>query len=670
MPLLVNPFKNRLRAALATLGFAAGLQRALGQYAYYDMVQPELRAPRLRYIKMDVEADQSSYSTRLGGKLDSQRLALTPGLGIGWDYFLYHPALLSFSFLAEPGYTWQHYENNTTSQQSDATLLNGNFTGLLLREKPYAVKLNYARAHDDFHYDFFSSATVDSETYGLSSGYREGPVPVRLAFQQTHVENAGFSQNTISDQSVLDLQARSERKKQDATDLTYQFSLLNYDTQYKRVSFDTENSYHHVSLTDSEHFEKSILTSALRYYDISSTRSSSSDLNLALSFGVEHAPHLHSFYNYSFADHSGNGSDAVQHYGMAGLQHQLYESLASSLNVHGAILNSTFGASSVDSLAAGAGGSLGYTKRLGAWGRLSMGNSLGYDVTDQKVTGSELFISDESYTVPATGPMIIRLRSPREISVSSVKKNNIELSPGEYAVLKTTDPWQLQFFSAGPNNVQPGDTVMVSYTLRSNPSGSFAVFSDNAHISVRFWQDRAEIYARYSFTDNHADSSDFLLQNIQQFEAGANVEWRGLRLQGGYTDLHSTLFDYQSLTLSEGYSMAVSEHSTIGIDLSQQWNMYPPGSGTSTNQAQTTSFYNFMAHYEWHPTGALSWRAEVGYQQQRGSGYDQNLFAARTYLNWMVGKLEMHLGYEHENQKYTAESRARDFAFLRMRRNF
>ena len=116
--------------------------------------------------------------------------------------------------------------------------------------------------------------------------------------------------------------------------------------------------------------------------------------------------------------------------------------------------------------------------------------------------------------------------------------------------------------------------------------------------------------------------------------------------------------------------MPVFEHSTIGIDLSQQWNMYPPGSGTSTNQTQTTTFYNFMAHYEWHPTGALNWRAEVGYQQQRGSGYDQDLFAARTYLNWMVGKLEMHLGYEHENQKYTAETRARDFVFLRMRRNF
>src|SRR5438093_4678833 len=105
MPLLVNKLRQRLRAALATFGFAASAWRAAGQYGYYDMTLPDLTAPRLRYIKMDVEAEQSSYSTKLGGRLDAERLSLTPGVGIGWDYFLYHPALLSYSFLAEPGYT-------------------------------------------------------------------------------------------------------------------------------------------------------------------------------------------------------------------------------------------------------------------------------------------------------------------------------------------------------------------------------------------------------------------------------------------------------------------------------------------------------------------------------------------------------------------------------------
>src|SRR6185312_13035689 len=140
----------------------------------------------------------------------------------------------------------------------------------------------------------------------------------------------------------------------------------------------------------------------------------------------------------------------------------------------------------------GAAASVDYSKRLGGWGNLSLGNGVGYDITDQNVSGTEQFIADESYTIPSSGPMIIHLKLPREISVSSVKKNNIELAPSEYSVIQTTDPWQIQFFTGGPNNVQPGDAVTVSYTVLSNPSGSFSVLTDNAHISLRFWHEQAE----------------------------------------------------------------------------------------------------------------------------------------------------------------------------------
>jgi hypothetical protein len=291
-------------------------------------------------------------------------------------------------------------------------------------------------------------------------------------------------------------------------------------------------------------------------------------------------------------------------------------------------------------------------------------------VTDQQVSGTELFIAEESYIVPNIGPMIIRLKLPREISVSSVKKNSIELSPSEYTVIQTSDPWQIQFFSGGPNSLQPGDAVTVSYTVLSNPSGSYSVLTDNAHISLRFWHEQAEIYASYNFTGNHSDSKNFLLQDIQQFEAGARLDWHSFRAQASYTDQHSTLYNYQSLTMSEGWSTQLSLRSTLGIDLSQQWNVYPAGSGTSADLTQNATFYNYQIHYEWRPTSEINWRVELGCQQQSGLGYDQNLFAARTYLNWLVGRLEFRLGYEHASQRYTAESRERDLVFLRMRRNF
>jgi len=66
----------------------------------------------------------------------------------------------------------------------------------------------------------------------------------------------------------------------------------------------------------------------------------------------------------------------------------------------------------------------------------------------------------------------------------------------------------------------------------------------------------------------------------------------------------------------------------------------------------------------------LDWNAEAGLHQERGGGQDQDLFAARTYLNWNIGKLRVNLGYEYEDQEYVGTGRTRNFVFLRARRTF
>jgi hypothetical protein len=118
--------------------------------------------------------------------------------------------------------------------------------------------------------------------------------------------------------------------------------------------------------------------------------------------------------------------------------------------------------------------------------------------------------------------------------------------------------------------------------------------------------------------------------------------------------------------------MNVLSHSTLGLNLNQQWNVNSSASvdGEPPLPEQHMTFYNFLLHYEWRPVPRLTWTTEAGYQRQEGFGLDQNLFAARSYLNWMMGKLEFHLGYQHENQDLQHESRERDFVFLRARRTF
>ena len=108
----------------------------------------------------------------------------------------------------------------------------------------------------------------------------------------------------------------------------------------------------------------------------------------------------------------------------------------------------------------------------------------------------------------------------------------------------------------------------------------------------------------------------------------------------------------------------------MSINLNQQWNHFSAGTQYGSVPAQDLAFYSYMLHYDWHPPGPLSVNAEAGFQQQRGGGYDEDMFAARIYLDWTVGKLEFHAGYQRDDQQFSTETRQRDYFFIRMRRNF
>src|SRR5262249_6021575 len=155
-----------------------------------------------------------------------------------------------------------------------------------------------------------------------------------------------------------------------------------------------------VSLIDVENFERSTLKSTARLNAIDSTTSSSTDLNTEVNYTVEHNPGLHSYYDYSFSRFTGNfNSESIQNYGVAGLQHQLFESLSSSLQVYGSQLNSSAQDFTFDSRSVGTTVAANYVKCLGGWGHLYLDNSTSYNFTDQQTSGGILQIDNESHVV-------------------------------------------------------------------------------------------------------------------------------------------------------------------------------------------------------------------------------------------------------------------------------
>jgi len=663
-----------LQVSLALLALPA-VATAVEDWQYYQIPEPTERStwlPTVKYLKFDAEAEQSTQrASGSGSSTAYERIYFSPGIGIGWEHFIYHPDLMNVRILAEPGYRWQASGPSGRTQEQNDLLLNGTINATFLHLKPYSSTVFATASHDTHQYDFFNTVVEDAQSWGATTGYRAGPVPLTASLQSVHRDTMGFNYDTTSDQLTFQLSGRNERHRLNTTDFSYQFSTYDSDTGDGIQTFHDSTTFHYVNVTDQEHFGKSLLTSTLLLNSVDSLENNANDATLILDLSVQHTPHLRGLYNYSFAGHTTSGGDAINNLLRAGVQHELYESLNSSADVHGATADSSFGGSTLDLWSVGTSASIVYNKRLGEWGRLTLSESLTYDYTDQQTSGPLLLVPNESHTLLAG--QWSRLNQPRTVAIISVRTDaahgNVLLTENlDYIVDRTRDPWQIQInpFSI---IIVSGDTVLVDYTVQPNPSGSYTVFSDQAQIRLDLWKGMVGLYARYNFTDSETDTPGFVLEDIEEFQAGADFSWRGLRLDANYTDRYSTLFDYSSVNFSETYTLQTSRRATLSVDFSQRWSFYPAATGT-TNADYTVSFYNFIVRYDWHPFANLDWNVEAGYQQQRGNRLDEDLFVARSYLNWLLGKMEIHLGYDYQNQKYLIDSRERHFVFLRARRNF
>jgi hypothetical protein len=671
------PCKNKKRGRgwrglLVLLAFAAGMARLAGQSIYLPQEEePVFTVPQVKYVEMDVEAERDNYKPKSGTPTETERLYLEPGVGISWNYFLYHPDLLTFSMLAEPGYNWQKQGSPGAMSEQDTILLEGNVSATLLRRKPYATTFTYDRSHSDYHYDFFNSATIDTENWGAFSGYREGPVPVTLSFQHSTTDSSGLNYDSISDSTTVSLDAKNVRRGNNYTDLSYEYNT--YDSTTGSAggpgSFNAASTTHHVSLNDIENFGKGSLYSSLYYDHIEGEGTPSDSVNLSLDYGWQHTPHLRSVYGYSFSSYSTADTDSINNSAHASLQHQLFDSLNSSVTVFGSDSRSDSYGSQLDIYTVGTSAAAVYSKRLGGWGQLSLDDNATYAITHQTSTGDQQFIANESHMVPLSG--LFFLNSPRDITFVSLTDASgaiTYVSGSDYTVITGSNPWQIQIINTGPNHITTGQTVLANYIVQPNPSGEYSTLNNLAEIRLDFWHHHAGVYASYYFNDNQTDSPDFVLDNTEEIQAGADFNWGRLRLQATGSDRRTSFYDYQSLTLSESYTLFSTHQNSAGINFYQLWTTY--SNDGATNQNQDVSFYSFTGNYEWHPVSGFSWNNEAGYQQQRGNGMDEDFIVFRSYLNWFVGKLNVHLGYEYEHQGYIAETRVRNFAFLRLRRNF
>ena len=627
---------------------------------------PPILQPRLMYLQTDVESEhevQSSGSP--SASITHDRLIIQPVVGLGLVGPIYHPNLLMFSGLAELGLDYHDAKETPGDHSSETHLLQRyHVTVDILRQKPYATGLFADKDFTYRDYDFFSRVQVDSQRFGGHSGYAEGVVPFAVSYQHYDEKVLDLSRPTRLIEDTASFNASNSRRLgKGNTRLNYNIDRFSrQDDGYSNQDGLNQN----VSVFDAEDFgiqDWIHQTSLLNYNSVTETVQPSSRLLIQEQLQLQHKPRLRSFYDYEFDVASAGDSDATTHQGRAGVSHQLYDNLTSTLDGHGNLTHSTSPGSTLNTSRYGVALSENFTRTLGTWGNFTLGYAGEIDHEQRDASGTQVDIINEPHTL-TDGAQPTFLNQPYVIESTIRVTDNTGtityLRGLDYSVIMQGQLTEIRRVTGG--TIPNGGVVFVNYSALLQPSDEYTSYDNSITFRIDFWKGLLGLYGRWNNL-NFSGGEQLDLRWLNDKTVGVDSTWRWLRTGAEYQVVDSNLSPYDRTRLYESASFQPAELATLSFDFDQSWTTY-----RDTNTSDTS--YGLITRYQQRLARTLTWSVEGGVRIERGFTFDRNYGIARTELNWAVGKLKIKLGYEYGNESHPTDQRVRHYCYLRARRSF
>ena len=642
----------------------------------YSEIEPRWLRLKVNQMSLSVEGDglveniQSSSS----GNSTHEQISVTPLVGLKAQGSVYHPNLVSFDLNGEGGLGWDsdqvtspgYNQTRHGSQDLARYLLRVHF----LDAKPYNATFVSSQDHYYRNYDFFNTATVDTMRYGGRMDWRiDGfNLSAEAGYREEH--STDLNGTTDFSETYANFTGLHQRER-GSTSFAY-----NYDdfSQYSGA-LGSLGTTHALSASDSETFgsRRQITASTavgFNVYDYSGpeTKTVTATENVT----VRHTSDLESFANanYSATDQSPINSSAVQ--GAVGLRHRPYESLASVLDAHGTYNDfSGLGSSGHDDRY-GLGLREDYTKRLGGWGRLSLGGGIIADHEDHESSGVVQSVIREQHqiylpTSPSFQP--VYLAKPGVLASSILifnSANALVAQAGNYQIIPRGELTEIQLQPAPADpllSLNPA-TIFVTYDSASVATSSFEALNTSAQIRLDLFNTLG-LYGRANWVDNNAPPQT-LVEQLTDLVGGAELTWRRLHVGAEYEDYDSNFSKYTAARFFQGIDFRLDAASNLGFNLNQLFYRYAEGG----NETQ----YQFSSHFDTQLTSWLSWNVEAGYYLRDISGTHEDLAAARTGLTASWGKITLRANYQYNyqviKQSVSREQRDRNFFYVYLRRVF
>jgi hypothetical protein len=418
-------------------------------------------------------------------------------------------------------------------------------------------------------------------------------------------------------------------------------------------------------LADAERFGadgRSSLASSVSYNRLRTSEAPQTYWDVQEGLALQHSTTLRSTYDYAFDARRNDDSSGDRHYGRMALEHQLYESLWSTVDAHGSTDQSSGHGGASDLTIYGVGVNERYSKHLGSSAQLRMGIGGQLDRREQSGSGAAFAVVGESHVL-ADGTTVFLDQPVADLSSIRVEDATGTLVYREvldYRLIPQGTRVEIQRVTGG--TIPNGATLRVHYTAASQPSADYYQRTENYFVRLDLLDGLLGLYAQSRRSHSYGDSP----ANVEQLDdriVGADVAWRWLRAGGSYEDHDSSLTPFRVVRLDQSLSHAVTRGSTLSISANESKFTY-------LKPDRTQDSFEIVARYRVRLTSHLGFDLEAGRHVDRGPAVDRRLTTVRSGFDFVMNQLTMRLSYDLQDETYLDDLRVRKTIHLSARRTF
>jgi len=600
--------------------------------------------------------------------LTSERLFFREEVALRTNGHLIDPKLAGFSLGGQVSLVQDELDTTTegksTTQTGNGLLYGYDGNLALVQGLPYSLDLFASRSETNVRRTFVGRTLGNSERFGATIHARRFPLQSIATFQQQSSEQRQRLGTTQlqQDETRRTFTYRGRRRGRTSDiDVDYRFDDV-ADRVRKAGNFQLHlGGVSHIWRAPSE-LDRALFSNVRIFARQGETDSTSITGNESLTWQLTR--NVWSSSNYNFSRFNSNGSKVMTHRGSAGLRHQWYKSLLSSLHAESTFIDFDQG----QELDYGGGAGWSYTKHILWDGRLSASLSSSYLLTDRNVPPGLVGVFEESHSFSDTTPVVLENLDVVATSiVVTDQSQTVVFAEGiDYFVERLGRRTELRRNPFG--DIDEGDSILVSYDFEVG--GPFRIGSRPLSFSstVDFG------WVRFFYTGERLRQDVFkgeaavTLGSIDSDSMGVELRRRGELLElvalNEYRRYRSVDLDFRSLTFTQTASLSFSRRLAVQLLATEAFHDF-------SQPDRSRDFFTGRVSVNWHPIPDLVARGFTGFRYQKETGIPLDaLLETGLDVRYTMGQITVALFYEFDKHELGGGTRSGNFARLETIRSF